>query len=288
MPLTRRQALATFSLAALARLAPMPARAQLQQRADPDYGLQFTRPIEELVGDLETGERGDPLRESSVEHRHWYSHETRRHWGAWGPPPRRYEVWPALESRSPNWLRQRTIAAAARFIGYGYQHHHIPDWNPPSDWPWKETCVGHNGKGLDCSNFTAFVYNQAFGIRLSSSVTRQAIVTEALHNREHGLTIRTIALPERYEDRQRTLRSGDLVYIRGRVDGPITHVVLWVGSVGRSAGSVPLVLDSHGSGVLDEQGRQIPCGVQLRPFRATSWYNRCASHAHRVFAGGDG
>ncbi len=42
-------------------------------------------------------------------------------------------------------------------------------------------------------------------------------------------------------------------------------------------------MDSHGSGVEDEHGRPIPCGVHLRPFRESSWYNRCASHAHRVF-----
>ena len=62
----------------------------------------------------------------------------------------------------------------------------------------------------------------------------------------------------------------------------------WVGSVGRSASGVPLIIDSHGNGVLDDRGQPIPCGVQLRPFRRDSWYNRCASHAHRIFGSGVG
>ena len=35
-----------------------------------------------------------------------------------------------------------------------------------------KTCVGHNGKGVDCSNFSSFVYNQGFGIKMSSAIER--------------------------------------------------------------------------------------------------------------------
>ncbi len=181
------------------------------------------------------------------------------------------------------WQRERVVATAARFVGYGYQHHHIPDWNPPADWPWKETCVGYNGKGFDCSNFTSFAYNQGFGIRMNSNVVHQSELHRALEGQSHPVTIRRVDLPAEYEQRAKALRSGDLVYIRGRENGPITHVVIWVGSIGRAKSEVPLVLDSHGSGVVDDLGRAIPCGVQLRPFRQKSWYNRCASHAHRIF-----
>jgi cell wall-associated NlpC family hydrolase len=175
------------------------------------------------------------------------------------------------------------IAAAARFIGYGYQHHHIPDWDPPADWPWKETCVGRNGKGFDCSNFTSFVYNQGFGIRMSSGIERQSETSRALRNHGHGQAVHRIALPALYDERCRALRAGDLLYIRGREEGPVTHVVIWVGHMGRSPSGVPLILDSHGAGVTDDDGRHIPCGVHLRPFRNHSWYARCASHAHRIF-----
>jgi hypothetical protein len=41
---------------------------------------------------------------------------------------------------------------------------------------------------------------------------------------------------------------GDLLYIRGREGGHITHVVIWIGLIGPSTSAVPLIIDSHGSG----------------------------------------
>jgi cell wall-associated NlpC family hydrolase len=175
------------------------------------------------------------------------------------------------------------IATAMRLAGYGYQHHHVPDWDPPAGWPWKETCVGRNGKGVDCSNLTGFVYNQAFGVHLTSNVGRQAETAHCMKDGALHASLRRVELPESFQQRVKELRTGDLLYVRGRKDGPITHVVLWVGSIGRSREGAPLILDSHGSGVMDEDGVSIPCGVHLRPFREKSWYNRCASHAHRLF-----
>ncbi|MGD9720486.1 MAG: NlpC/P60 family protein [Pirellulales bacterium] len=286
-PLTRREALRAIALGSVSTCAlgwnPAGSRANYRLRAGDDYGLRFTYPLEDLIGDLETGERGDPRREAAVEHRHWYSHDVRRRYGAWGPGARTYAPLKGLEARATEWRRERVIAAAARFIGYAYQHHHIPDWDPPADWPWKETCAGRNSKGFDCSNFTSFVYNQGFGIHMGSGIVRQSEAQRAMRNDGPGHTIHRVELPVEYDARLQVLRTGDLLYIRGREDGPITHVVLWVGTVGRAASGVPLVLDSHGSGVLDDDGRHIPCGVQLRPFRPHSWYARCASHAHRLF-----
>jgi len=246
------------------------------------YRLEYTHSLHDLVGDLEHGERGESHREASISHLHWYSHETRHRYGSWGPRPRRYLPLEGLADRSLTWKRERVIAAAARFIGYAYQHHHIPDWNPPASWPWQETCAGHNGKGVDCSNFTSFVYNQGFGIHMTAAVERQSQLHQATQG-EHAISLRRVELPRDYAERQKMLHTGDLLYIRGREEGPVTHVVLWVGSVGRPAGDVPLIMDSHGSGVRDDEGNRIPCGIHLRPFRAKSWYNRCASHALRVF-----
>src|SRR5262245_28140682 len=62
----------------------------------------------------------------------------------------------------------------------------------------------------------------------------------------------------------------------------ISHVVIWVGGVGRGPDVTPLILDSHGGGVKDANGASIPCGIQLRPFRERSWYNESASHAIRI------
>jgi cell wall-associated NlpC family hydrolase len=231
-----------------------------------------------LVADLQFSARGDPRIESEVEHRFWYSRHARQEFGAWGPHPRTYP----LASFTANWpveqKRQRVIATALRFVGYAYQHHHIPDWDPPPDWPWKPTCAGRNGRGVDCSNFTGFVYNLAFGVRLNTDVGRQA----ELRHTAGGMPIQRVELPESYNARIATLRTGDLVFIRSR-RGNISHVVLWLGSVGVSPDGVPLILDSHGENVHDSQGQLIPCGIYLRPFREDSWYNHSASHALRVF-----
>jgi len=284
---TRRGTLKAFSAWWIAPLLGGVSRASdpdiSSSSAESSYRLAFTHSVEELVGDLEHTDRGDPRREADVPHAHWYTEAIKRRFHAWGPEPRRYAPLADPPFASVQWKRERVIATAARFLGYGYQHHHIPDWDPPASWPWKETCVGHNGKGVDCSNLTSFVYNQGFGIRMTAAIRQQAEIAHALEGRHESISIRSIELPQSYEERQQVLRTGDLVYIRGREEGPITHVVIWVGSVGRAPSGVPLVIDSHGSGVEDDAGRSIPCGVQLRPFREHSWYNRCASHAHRVF-----
>jgi cell wall-associated NlpC family hydrolase len=285
--LSRRRALAAVSFGGAASLSGLTMSAQGFESdrgaTSAAYGLVYTHPLEQLIGDLTDSERGDPHRESEVPHRDWYSQRERRRMGSWGPKARTYPPLPGLEARPLEWKRERVIATAARFIGYGYQHHHIPDWDPPADWPWQSTCVGHNGKGFDCSNFTSFVYNQGFGIRVTAAVADQSNVHRAFESSGRAIELRRIELPKDLAGRQEILRTGDLLYIRGREDGPVTHVVIWVGAVGRSTSGVPLVMDSHGPNVRDDEGRSIPCGVQLRPFRAKSWYSRCASHAHRIF-----
>jgi hypothetical protein len=289
--LSRRQALGVLSAWAVTPLAlgktnvlaceiePREAESAESKR----YELKYTYPLRELVGDLLDGERGDPSRESDIPHHEWYSHETRRRLGAWGPEQRRYAPLAGMNERPVTWLRERVIATAARFIGYEYQHHHIPDWNPPASWPWKECCAGHNGRGVDCSNFTSFVYSQGFGIKMNAAIEHQSELSRALEG-EFTMPIRKIELPESYSARIEKLRTGDLLYIRGKEDGPITHVVTWVGSIGLALSGVPLLIDSHGGDVEDDWGRKIPCGIHLRPFREDSWYNRCASHAHRIFS----
>ena len=121
---------------------------------------------------------------------------------------------------------------ALRFQGYGYQHHHVPDWQPPAGWPWKETAVGHNGKGVDCSNFSSFVYNIGFGIKPTSAIKEQAERREMPGPGEGRTTAQHIELPKAYDDLVKTLRTGDLVFIKGSDKGHVTHVVLWVGAIG--------------------------------------------------------
>lgn len=263
-------------------------RPLMAQEAEPyrsPYSVEFSVPVEELIGDLIRTERGDPRLEATIPSEHWYSRETRERDGSWGPHPREYPAVRGLEAWPVERLRERVIAAALRFQGYEYQHHHIPDWNPPADWPWSRVAAGHNGRGVDCSNFTGFVYNQGFGVHLNTDVSKQAEESIARGpGAGRGTRLERIELPADYQARVDTLRTGDLLFIRSD-KGHISHVVLWVGPIGRSPDGLPLILDSHGSDVVDSNGVHIPAGVHLRPFRERSWYDHSADHALRVFGG---
>lgn len=247
------------------------------------YRVEFTRSERELIGDLERTERGDHRIEAEVPFHQWYAPRTLERWRAWGPPARTYPAVPGLEEWSVERKRERVVAVALRYQGYAYQHHHIPDWSPPAEWPWMSTCAGRNGKGVDCSNLTGFVYNLGFGIRFSTDVTVQSEERTARGpGAERFTRLHRVELPASYEERVESLRTGDLLFIRNR-GGKISHVVIWVGPIGRSPDGVPLVIDSHGEDVRDSEGRLIPCGVQLRPYRKNSWYHHSASHALRIF-----
>lgn len=253
-----------------------------QEAYQSPYGVKFTFSPKDLMGDLE-GSRGDMKNQSSVKFSHWYAPEMRTRYGVWGPPAQHFGPPPGLAQKDPEWMRQRVIAVGLRFQGYRYQHHHVPDWDPPADWPYKESPSGKQGKGLDCSNFTAFVYNLAFGLKPSGATKAQAEMTEVPGPGENRTSkVLRIEKPETHEDFGHLLKTGDLIFIKGQSSGEVTHVVLWVGKIGTSRADVPLILDSTGEGRKDEDGKDIPDGVQLRPFTATSWYFRSASHALRL------
>ena len=254
-----------------------------QERGDyrSPYHLAFKVPEKELVIDLDRSKRGDPTMESEMPHSEWYTANTKKRFGPWGPPHRKYPVPEGLEKWSIEFKRERVIATASRFFGYEYQHHHVPDWNPPPDWPWMKTGVGRNGKGVDCSNMTSFVYDLGLGIHLSGNVHTQSIELVAKQgNRE--IRGKRIQLPESVEDRAKVLKTGDLLFINNK-EGKLSHVVLWVGEIGRKENGTPefLVIDSHGEGVKDARDVSIPEGIHLRPYRPNSWYHHSASHAIR-------
>ena len=248
------------------------------------YSVTFTVPMAELLQGIADGERGDPHRESSIPFEHWDSRRVRRNYGAWGPPSRHYlSPGEAVLGKSIEWKRERVIAVGLHFRGYKYQHHHIPDWDPPAGWPWKHCCAGHNSKGVDCSNFSAFVYNQAFGLKPTGAVGAQSTLHEFPGpGPGHHHRVRHIELPDSYAETVKKLRTGDLLYVRNHT-GHIAHVVLWVGLIGQAPDKTPLVLDSTGGTVIDSNGNHIPCGIHLRPFREDSWYYHSASHAIRVW-----
>ena len=259
-----------------------PSQAQERPVYHSPYRVEFTVPAADLVGDLDHSERGDPRRQASIPFDAWYSPRTRERWRSWGPGPRQYPAPRGFDGWSTERKRERVIATALRFQGYAYQHHHIPDWDPPAGWPWLESCAGANGKGVDCSNLTGFVYNLGCGMRINTDVHKQAEERVAEGPGDRVTRLQTVELPASYDERIKALRTGDLLFIRSRA-GTISHVVLWVGAIGRSPDGTPLVLDSHGADTRDSAGQMIPCGVHLRPFRASSWYHQSASHALRAF-----
>jgi len=158
------------------------------------YRLALKAPLQQLLFDLNEP-RGSAAEQSSLPVHQWYGPQVRREYGSWGAPARMFDCPPQVGDRPAEWKRERLVAAAARFIGYEYQHHHIPDWSPPAGWPWQHCCAGHNGKGVDCSNFSGWNYNWALGIHLNTDIHKQA--ERASVRSSHGeLHARVIHRPE--------------------------------------------------------------------------------------------
>jgi len=248
------------------------------------YRLTFKHPLRELLFDAE-GERGRASEQSSVPHREWYSPAVRRRYGSWGVPSRKFECPPQVRGKGVEWRRERVVATATRCIGYQYQHHHVPDWDPPESWPWKECCGQRHAKGLDCSNYSGWNYNWALGIHLNTDVHKQAErkTAPSSHGEVHAETIHRPQgeAGQWYAELCRTLAPGDLLYIGNRERTKVTHVIMWVGHCAECPNGEPLVIDSTGGRIKDARGRRIPCGIHLRPFRKGSWYHHAFAHAHR-------
>lgn len=246
------------------------------------YTVKFSFPEEELIGDLLKGPRSDWKDHATVPFREWGNPANQKRWGYWGPSIKHLGPPAGLARKSPQWSRERVIATAMRYIGYSYQHHHVPDWEPPADWPRDPEQKTPVGKGVDCSNFTGFVYNLALGILPSTGIKQQAEMTEAAGpGPGRGVPVKRIELPRSYEDFPNELQTGDLLFVKS-TKGNVSHVVLWVGAIGESPDGLPLVLDSTGTGAKDSNGVTIPDGVHLRPFKRSVWYFTQASHVLRI------
>jgi hypothetical protein len=245
------------------------------------YTIQFTYPVEDLIPDILHGTRADPKRQSRIPHDQWYTETTKKRFGAWGPPGFHHPVPDGSDAKPADWKRQRVIAVALRYVGLSYQHHYLPDFDPPADWPWKEVGRGKNGRGVDCSNFTTFVYNLGLGLKPDSGIVQQSELKEVKLADGRTVKAERIKLPANHADFSKVLRTADLLFVKN-TSGNVSHVVLWVGSIGRSPDNTPLILDSTGEGRRDANGNAIPDGVQLRPFTPTGWYFKSASHALRL------
>ncbi|HZQ05521.1 MAG TPA: NlpC/P60 family protein [Anaerolineae bacterium] len=199
----------------------------------------FTPPMIVSVCDMATvndfAER-DTLPESDAPREIWYSKF--RHDG-WGPHAAQY---PAVKipknCNAQEWQRARVIAIAERYIGLSYQHHHIPTWNP------REI-----GTGLDCSNFTAWVYNYGLGIKFTSALEAQAVGAHA---------------PGRVLRADEPRRAGDLIFLFNQKRTRISHVVIYL--------DTQHIIDAHND--------QSSNGVQVREIKG--WYATHQALARRI------
>lgn len=165
------------------------------------------------------------LPQTDVPQSKWYNNPSLDEWGPW---PKKY---PPLDntvlSKLPKgtnitqWKRDRAVAIAKYYIGLPYKHHHIPRWNPPS-----------SSKGLDCSNFTAWVYNLGFGIMINSNVKKQAQMLPAKNCSSAQPGMKKI-------EKGQKLYPGDLLFI-GSPSSPY-HVAMYINE--------NEIIDSIGSGV---------------------------------------
>jgi NlpC/P60 family len=127
----------------------------------------------------------------------WYRTDAQGHYlsQGWGPRASALPVPDIPQDAgcdSVTWMQERILAVAMRYIyapdnpmGLQYRHHHIPGWDPPTstdagapednpdtDAP-DDLTAWDAGPGLDCSNFTAWVYNYGLGIKFSGDVHEQ-------------------------------------------------------------------------------------------------------------------
>lgn len=283
--ISRRRFLEHCGLMALpplgSRFAIATAQAQQVARYQSPYRLRLTNSEKSLEVGFDLPPWNNPHEESAIPPAEWYSRELRRKYGAWGPPARHYPAHPEVRNQNGRWLAERVILSASRWISYPYQHHHVPDWNPPREWPWHRVAYGRNSKGIDCSNFSSFYYNYALGIKLDTGIRQQAERTTMRGPGGRGVLEIERILRSNYDTLIKTLQPADLLYIRNN-SGRVAHVILWLGDLCDSPDGTPLILDSTGSGHVDSSGQEIPIGVHIRPFGPQSWYAKDFSHAHRI------
>lgn len=239
------------------------------------YALHFSCPQSALAAGFDQAPWNDPQAEAALPFGVWEAAHAKARGAAWGPPARAYPA-PRLPRQDETYLRERVIFVAALHIGLAYQHHHLPSWVPPPGWPWLPVAAGENGPGLDCSNFSSFVFNYALGLRLPTAIGAQAVQL-ALQGPGGGCQPVKRLHAARYDALVAMLQPADLLYFKDR-HGRIRHTGFWVGGLA----ATPLILDCTDSRRLDGRGATVPTGVHLRPFDETSWYWRHLSHAHRV------
>jgi cell wall-associated NlpC family hydrolase len=259
-----------------------PASAEAPEAGDTSYispyALRFTVPQPVLDAGFDQSPWNDPDAEAAMPFATWEAENAHARGAAWGPPARQYPA-PRLPREDAEYQRERVLNVAARHIGLAYQHHHLPSWPPPAGWPWLPVVAGENGPGLDCSNFSSFVFNYALGLKLPTGVGAQGRIRRLAGPGGEGcLTAQRLQAP-RAQDLVAELQPADLLYFHNERRA-IRHVALWLGPIGE--GDRPLVIDCSQRPHRDSKGQAIPPGVQIRPFTLDGWYGHHLVFAHRL------
>ncbi|GAY16868.1 hypothetical protein MSZK_35940 [Mycobacterium sp. shizuoka-1] len=240
-------------------------------RAD-ETGYPFSCRSESLTSDFAAR---DQLPQTDVPPDDWYRLGRRGRYlnGGWGPaasvlpPP---EIPQDAGCDPVTWKQERILAVAMRYLntpgnplGLQYRHHHIPGWNPPAstysgageenpdtDAP-RSPVAWDPGPGLDCSNFTAWVYNYGLGIKFGGDVHKQFAGTAGPMGTQ---------VPA-----EGPFQPGDLLYLHPDSDPDVaSHVVIYVD-------------DRH---VIDSRvSAQNVSGVQIR--NRSGWYREAVLGAWR-------
>jgi cell wall-associated NlpC family hydrolase len=257
---------------------PSPAASAYQS----PYRVKFTWTDEQLIPDLLRGPRANWKDYGRAPFSEWYDRSNQSRWIHRGPGMKHLPAPGIAAGKDARWLRERVLATGLRYVGLGYEHHHLPYWDPPADWP-SSPGRPRSGRGLDCSNFTGFTYNLALGYQFTTDIQRQSELTELRGpGPDRSTRVTRIELPKDFDDYDRVLRPADLLFIKNN-SGRLSHVVLWVGPLGRHKGKTQwLILDSTDGTHRDAEGQPIPPGIQLRPFTPRSWYFNNVSHALRI------
>lgn len=253
------------------------------------------------------------------------------------------------------WQRQRLLAAANVLLTATtpYQHLHLPNFDPTlvttgTGFPWSHVSTGTTlqsswqltnsvsgttpnpyaatyGRptpGIDCTDFTAYVYNLAVGIQMHSGTPNQIGFVNAANPTAGGTAQATVLdtagnpiVPEFFygpnfgvaaingahslDALVSQFEAGDLLYIGNPADG-ILHVVMWLGQTGTdTAGNTfPLVISSHDNtpAIFDTlalgpegfpldgnvAGHLPPPGVHILPFADSNWFYQDFQVAMRV------
>lgn len=279
------------------------------------YSISYSCPqtgSNSLTFDFNTSPRNDYTQASNTPYAQWYETASYPVYGPndpshlhgtsddWGPFVANYP-WVTVPSGLPggcdavNWKRERVLRVAQEYLGYNYQHHHIPDFNPyasqPS-WPASNPAVlvNYPTPGIDCSDFSSWNYNFGLGIVLNTAVPEQGLTTTPIYYGSGGSPVTATAVVPTgsgltYQQLCDALRAGDLLYINN-TQGTVSHVIMWLGVKGQDVNNKDtwLVLDSHDNSppVVDSNSVTIPPGVHIRPFRQNEWYFTSFDHALRI------